>query len=268
MARNTQSAISKFLVIALFSLGMSFPAQALFGVPAKSAAVIIKSISKHPKALSDEKIVELSKISNKSGGTKTIGKILGQQKLPDDVLEDTYMRIAVYQSKLPRAEAEGMYSRLRGTPGFSTTLRKIVGNSEVKTSGHLNELRIADNSSIHGYKVKGIGVPFSDGMKSADTDVDVLLEKEGKVIAIEAKDYLASTKIPLDKFRADMQSLDIYRKKNPTPQVIPVFSITEMPNDEISFQLLQKAADQYGVQLIVGSPEAQIIQIKQLQQIL
>jgi hypothetical protein len=41
-----------------------------------------------------------------------------------------------------------------------------------------------------------------------------------------------------------------------------------MPNDEISFQLLQKAADQYGVQLIVGSPEAQIIQIKQLQQIL
>jgi hypothetical protein len=65
-----------------------------------------------------------------------------------------------------------------------------------------------------------------------------------------------------------MQSLDIYRKKNPTPQVIPVFSITEMPNDEISFQLLQKAADQYGVQLIVGSPEAQIIQIKQLQQIL
>ena len=269
IAALSASSISKFLVIALVSLGLSFPAQALFGVPAKSTVVLIKAISKNPQVLSDEKIVELSKISNKADGTKKISKILGRQKLPDEVLEDTYMRIAIYQSKLPsRAEAEGMYSRLAGTPGFRTTLRKIVGNSEVKTDGHLNELRIADNASMHGYKVRGIGVPFNDGIKRSPTDIDVLIEKDGKVIALEAKNYSATTYIPLDKFRGDMLSLAEYQKKNPLPQVIPVFSLTEKPGNESKFRLLQKAADQYGVQLIVGSPKAQIIQIKQLQQIL
>ena len=77
----------------------------------------------------------------------------------------------------------------------------------MNTSGHLNELRIADTAAQHGFKVKGIGVRFIDQIKAAPTDIDVLLERSGKSIAIEAKDYSATTQIPLDAFRADMSTL-------------------------------------------------------------
>ena len=117
-------------------------------------------------------------------------------------------------------------------------------------------------------KVKGIGVRFDDGIKKGETDIDVLLELKNRKIAIEAKDYLPTTKIPLDSFRADLISLAQYAKQQPPPNVIKVFSMTNKPNDAVALRILEKEADKHGVQLIFGNPEQQIIQIRQLQQIL
>ena len=161
-----------------------------------------------------------------------------------------------------------MFTRLQGTPGFRGTLGKVVGNSDVKTAGHLNELRIADNAAQHGFKVQGIGQRFDDGVKAADTDIDVLLEKSGRLIAIEAKDYAPNTPIPMDSFRADMVSLTRYAESQTPRPVLTVFSVTSRPADPNAWRLLQLETRRRGIQLVRGSPEQQIEQLQMLTEIL
>lgn len=260
--------LCRIATILLLTLSLAFPAQAFWGISPKPATSVIATFLKHQKALPDEEIIKLSNIAKQSGGTKIVGKELGKLNLPNDTLEDTYMRIVVHQSTLPREEAESMFSRLRGTAGFRSTLSKIIGASNVKTSGHLYELRIADKATQYGIKAKGIGIQFDDGIKQGITDVDVLLEISGRPIAIEAKDYLSTTPIPLIKFRSDFISLAQYAKQQLPSKVITVFSMSNKPNDALSLRILEHEAQKNGVQLIFGNPEQQIIQIKQLQEIL
>ena len=234
----------------------------------KIASAVVKPFIKHPQTLPDADIAYLAELGSKSGGTKEIGIFLGSRKLPDAVIEDAYLRIAVQQSRIPEAEAAGMMTRLRGTPGFRSTLSKTVGASDIKTSGHLNELRIADKAAENGFTVRGIGSPFNDPNKAAATDIDVLLERNGKIIAIEAKDYAPDTMIPMDKFRADMVSLNEYAKANNSSRVLQVFSMTNKPANDVSRRLLDMEAERRGVELIYGSPEEVVIQVKQLVQLL
>jgi hypothetical protein len=247
---------------------MTLPAHALLGVAAKPVSTAISTFIKHQKSLPDEEIVRLSNIAKQSGGTKVVGKELGKLNLPKDTLEDIYMRIVVHQSRLSREEADGMFSRLHGTPGFRSTLSKIIGASSIKSSGHLYELRIADMAVQHGAKVKGIGERFDDGIKQGITDIDVLLEIKGRPVAIEAKDYLSTTPIPLDKFRADMISLSQYAKSQRPSKVITAFSMSNKPNDALSLRILEKEAEKHSIELIFGNSQQLIIQLKQLQEIL
>lgn len=240
------------------------PAHAFLEGQATKVIIKVGSLISHPNAVPSEEIARLASLGNKTGGTKEIGQILGRRNLPPSVLEDAYMRIAIQQEKITRLEAEGMMIRLNGTPGFRSTISKIVGNSDVKTSGHLHELRIADNAAQNGYKVKGIGETFNDGKKISSTDIDILLEKNGRVVAIEAKNYSPNTPIPMDKFRADMDSLVEYAKRNPSGRVLNIFSVANKPGDEQAWKLLNLEAERRGVQLIEGSPEQQIILIERL----
>jgi len=260
--------ISQGIAIALLALNAYFPAYAFLGISPKPVVTLVATFIKHRNALTDDEIVRLSKIAKQPGGTRIVGRELGKLSLPNEVLEDAYLRMAVQQSTLTRPEAEGILSRLRGTPGLRSTLSKIIGASDVKTSGHLNELRLADSASQHGFKVKGIGVPFYDGIKKGTTDIDVLLETKNRRIAIEAKDYLPTTKIPMDYFRSDLISLAQYAKQQLPSKVITVFSMTNRPNDALSLKLLEKEATKHDVELIFGTPEEQIFQIKQLRQII
>lgn len=187
-------------------------------------------------------------------------------KLSDEILEDTYMRIILRQGKVTRKEAEGLFANLRGIKGFRPTLRKIAGISDVKTAGHLNEIRIADNASKNGFEVISIGEVFQDGSKRI-TDIDILIKKNGKMFPIEAKDYSSSTMIPMDKFRADMDTLVSYRNQN-GKNIIPIFSITHPSNNPASRKLLEKESERRSIQLIYGNPQEQIHLINQLSEIL
>ena len=160
-----------------------------------------------------------------------------------------------------------MFSRLSDTPGFRTTLRKIIGNNAMGTAGHLNELRIADTASKHRFTVIQIGEKFDDGVKQAPTDIDIVLKKGSKYFAIEAKNNAPTTYIPMDKYRADLDTLVIYKNKHPNT-LIPIFSITDEPGDPLHLQKLIHEADIRNVQLIFGSPQEQVVKIKLLDEIL
>jgi len=252
-----------FLVLLLLAIPQ---ADAFWGFAAKSTAKIAK-LTKSSKALPDDEIIRLSKLSDEANGIGKIGKKLNDLDLPHDVLEDTYMRIAIHQNKVSRNEAEGMFTRLSNTPGFRTTLRKVIGNNPMGTAGHLNELRIADTASRHRFKVLNIGEYFDDGTKQAKTDIDIVLKKGTKYFAIEAKSNAPTTIIPMDRYRADLDTLVTYKMKHPDV-LIPIFTITNKPADPRYLKLLQLEADKRNVQLIFGSPQEQVVKIKLLGDIL
>ncbi len=220
------------------------------------------------QAFSSKDISKFAKILEETKGTKKLGKLLGKMNLKNEVLEDTFIRLAIFQKSITRKEAESMFMHLSGSKGFRSTLKKVIGNSTQKTSGHLNELKIAHSASKNGFKVRSIGESFADGIKKSPTDLDILLTRKGKVFAIEAKDYAATTHIPLDKFRGDMDTLISYVKQNPSKRIIPIFSMTNKPNNAFKLQQLKKIAEKKDVQLIFGKPQIQIEKIKLLGEIL
>lgn len=256
--------MNKFAIIVLSILISQTALFALWGSAVKSLSPLIKKGC----TLSMDEIVKLSKLSDEAMGTKKVGRSLGRLNLPNDVLEDTYLRIAIHQNKLSRSEADGIMRRLNGTHGLRSTLSKIIGNSSQKTAGHLNELRIADSASKKGFKVKSIGMKYSDGIKKAPTDIDIVLHHQNVKYIVEAKDYAANTKLPIDKFRADMDTLIAYQKMHPDKKIIPIFSITKIPQDKNSLKLLQKEAERRGVELIAGTPSQQVDQMIQLGKII
>ncbi len=255
----------KIVLIALLLLGSA--SEAFWGTSTKIVVKTVSAICKHPKALRKEEIVKLSKLSDEAGGTKKVKYILGKKNLPLAVQEDAYMRIAIHQGKISRREAEEFYRNLSGKEGFRAALSKIIGNNPHGTAGHLNELKIANEGVKQGFDVVAIGKKFDDGIKNSLTDIDIVLRKNGREILIEAKDYSAATKMDLIKFKKDLDTLNIYDAKG-SKNAIKVFSFTQKPQSEALLRQYRYWADRKGVQLIFGSPQEQIEQIKMLEKIL
>ncbi len=226
----------------------------------------ISPIFKSPHSLPKRKIVEFSELSEKPKGTVQVGKELGKLKLPNEVIEDTYMRILVHKNVIERKEAENLFSTLSNTPGFRSTLRKMTGNAPQVTQGHLNELRIAHFGSGRGFKVSGIGEKFDDRLKKGITDIDIVLEKGETILAIEAKDYKPAIPILMDKFRADLDTLVQYGANKHPRKVIPIFTMTHQPKEH-QLKVLQSETSKRGIELIFGSPEVQMNQIEMLEKI-
>ena len=267
---------------------------------------VIRPITKIVGALSDKKIIDLSMLSKTPGGTEQVGKILGKLRLSNEILEDTYLRIAVRQGTILRREAEAMYAALSGITGFRTALRKITGNAKNKKEGHLNilnmlriarvayehgfkvmeigndsintdnannvkkghsnESRIAHEASRHGFEVTEVEEELNDGTKRMDTDIDIILRKNGKIFAIEAKNYDQFNN--LDMLRLDMDTLVEYKKFHKGENIIPIFTITNRPTNSQREALMFAEAQKRGVQLLFGTPLEQIEQIKLLELII
>lgn len=263
--------ITKLFLSSFFLLLVSFlplsEAQAFLGPTAKAAwGPLSKSVS----ALSNEVVENLSRMIKGTGDVTKVKKIIGDKKLPPEAIADAYTRIAIQRGNISRAEAEVMFKNLHGVEGFGSTMSKIIGVNPAGTRGHLNELRIANSAAEHGFKVEGIGIKYSDGIKKSPTDLDILISKNGKKFPIEAKDYdnLALSDLS-NTMRPDMDSLVAYKNMQPSPgNIHPVFTITNQPSDPNVLRAIQVDAEKRGIELIFGSPEGQIIQIKQLLEIL
>lgn len=263
----------KFFLIVLLAFGMWFVnlvnADAFWGTLRSAEKLYeISKITRRVDALPESEIIKLSKISDETKGTVLVKKIIGKRNLPKLVQIDTYIRIAIYQGKISRKEAEEMFKYLQKVPGFNSALSKIIGNSTMKSNGHLNELRLALEAAKRRYKVVAIGQKFIDKMKKAPTDIDLILKKKNKLFVIESKDYASTTNLPLDKFRADLNTLVNFKKEQAKENTILIFSISNVPRNRMQLKLLTKAANQKNVQLLFGKPEEIIHEIDMLGEIL
>ena len=141
-------------------------------------------------------------------------------------------------------------------------------NNPSAAIGHLNELNIAQTAVKNGFKVRGIGQKFDDPGKKNLTDIDLVLQHHGKIFAIEAKEYSAVF-LPLDRFRADMDTLVEFRKASGLndDRTIPVFSVSQVIR-ALDLRILTMEARKRNIQLLIGDLEEQILQILQLSRIM
>lgn len=85
---------------------MSITSIQAFWATGTIAVTSLFKITKSNQALHTDEIVQLSKLSDEAQGTVKVGKYLGSKNLPNHVLEDAYLRMAVHQNKISRYEAE------------------------------------------------------------------------------------------------------------------------------------------------------------------
>ena len=249
------------------SISKCLPALALILLLFPLQANSFKSlIFYHGPRLADDTIEHLSELAREPKGAAKVGSFIGKERLTPEGIEDAFMRIAVRNGVISEDEALGMFSSLSGVKGFSSTLRKVMANKQPMTQGHLNELRIADSASQRGFSVLGIGQKFDDGIKKASSDIDIVLEKNGTIFALEAKDYAAKARFPMDQFRADMETLRQYKTFLNREKVIPVFSVTRMPDNPQDWKRLLNAAEP-DVRVVVGSPDEQAVILRFVERI-
>lgn len=234
----------------------------------RQAMLAIAPVARRGQTVAESDVARWAASAVKPGGSKAVGQELAARRLGREALEDTYLRIAIHQNRIERAEAESMFARLSGTPGFQETLRKVTGANDRMTIGHRSELQIALAARQQGIRVNAIGLRFDDGIKKGTTDLDLVLGNGRRTVVVEAKNYGEKEPIPLDQFRADMLTLNAYAKANPQERVVPVFTVTHVPSDRDSWRLLQIAARQHSVELVAGTPAEQAIQIRQLLEVL
>jgi hypothetical protein len=236
----------------------------IFSETTKNAPYLLR-LGKIPGALPDNEVARLAAMINKSGDIKNVRNTIGKMNLPQGVVVDTFLRIAIKQGKLSKKEAETFLKNLNGVNGFGSTMAKTLGVSSAKTKGHLNELRIASNANENGFKVLGIGGRFDDGIKRGATDIDILLSKNGKVLPVEAKDWKQITWENMITIRKDMDSLGAFKRTSTSPSSThPILTFTNPPENKALARLITKEAEKQGVQVVYGPPASQLMQSDQL----
>ena len=223
-------------------------------IAAKTGAQSAVVLGKCSNALPDDEIARLADIASRKGGVQEVGNILGKMELPLKygektghlILQDTYLRIAVQNGHLSKEVAANALKHLNGTPGLTSLLRKINSVSPSQVKGHLRELEIALHARQRGFQTVSLGQKFADGVKGSDTDLDVLLCRNGKNFAIESKAY--SGTIPDAMARADAQSLAAFCKK--IKNTVPVFCFEKAPS-----KFTQAYLKRHNIQFIHGTPQ-------------
>lgn len=245
-------------LIACFLLLFSFDASAVSPVwvvqtvnnirravsTASKGVKVAGTLGKCANALPESKIDELADIAKAPNGLKDLNQILGKAnyigRYGDEaghlILQDTYMRIAIKNGRISKEMAEQTKKHLTNVPGLTSLLSKINSTSFSQAKGHLRELELAIHSQQRGFIPVSFGQKFADGLKKGDTDLDVLLHRNGINYAIESKAYAG--KVPDTMVRADAESLLAFCRS--VENTKPVFCFESEPSDAMRIFLKER----------------------------
>lgn len=190
---------------------------------------------------------------------KQAAQAIGKLKLSQETLERTYLSILISQGKISARAAEELFKNLKGVPGFVSTMKKASSINPAQQMGHLFELKLANEARKQGFSVLGIGTKFRDSAKKGLTDMDLLLERGGRKVFIEAKNYPDVDWVSLPLFRRDMESL--VHAKEVFGQAERCFIISHLPSNPNIVAALKAAAEKNGVKLVFGSAESAVSQV-------
>ena len=232
---------------------------------AKDAVRIGKGmLGKLTDGVADDVVEECVKLikSGKPGALGEVRLILGKVfKNPnltarerDLLLNDAYLRIAQKAGRISAQEADDAFRLLKDSEGLHALVRKCCTMNMNQAAGHLYEFRQAVAFQKKGFNVIGIGIKYSDGLKSAPTDLDLLVQKGNRIFLVESKHYTTGFGAP-DVIRADADSLvnlkaflgtELGGSKN----ITPIFTFVAEPKPLLAKQLQMK-----GIPYLVGESE-------------
>jgi len=112
--------------------------------------------------------------------------------------------------------------------------------------------------------VHEIGRSFTAGNKQW-TDIDLVLEKNGRTFLVEAKDYTSTAQLNLVNISGDMQTLSEYAKSMPELRTVLVFTVSNIPQNSRTLTLLIAEAKRRNIELIFGNPAQQAIRLNALE---
>lgn len=187
-----------------------------------------------------------------------IGEIFKRQKLAAReralLLNDAYLRIAQKAGRITAEDADDAFRLLKDSEGLHALVRKCCTKNVNQAAGHLYEFQQAVAFARKGFKVVGVGLKYFDGIKSAKTDLDLLVKKGNRIFLIESKHYTFGTGIP-DVIRADADSLIklkdcLGRELGGSASITPLFTFVVEPRPLLAKQLQMK-----GIPYFVGESE-------------
>lgn len=213
-----------------------------------------KALKTVEHALPENQIDDLVKLSQKPNGWKQVGQELGKMNLIGKygekagtlVLEDAYLRIAVKNGVIPLEKAVEV-QKLSGVKGLQSLLAKLNPLNPSVLKGRLQELEIGLECQKKGYSVIEFGRYFADGIKHGDTDLDLLVKINNKLVAIESKAY--DSNIGMVVVSRDIDSLRIFCSKLES-EAMPVFCFKNKPS-----KLVQKMLEEKEIECLFGTPE-------------
>lgn len=213
-----------------------------------------KALNTVEHALPESQIDDLVKLSQKPNGWKQVREELGKMNLIGKygekagtlVLEDAYLRIAVKNGVIPLEKAVEV-QKLSGVKGLQSLLSKLNPLNQSVLKGRLQELEIGLECQKKGYQVIEFGRYFADGIKHGDTDLDLLVKINNKLVAIESKAY--DSNISLNVVAGDIESLLVFCSELES-EAMPVFCFKNKPSE-----LVQKMLEKKEIECLFGTPK-------------
>lgn len=250
-------------LIAAFSLSLLLVNQvsALSIGTAENAVKIIDAVLFKIKP---SQFDELTNLTRQPNGLKEVGEILSSKGLTDLEKTAVYLKISAKKGLITQMEADEYFKNLKDVSGFSSTIRKMSGASSKGSSGHLAEIQQANAIKNAGWDVSNIGEKFNDGFKKKPTDIDLIFNNSNVKYIAEVKNYKENTNIILDEWRADMQSLGVFKRLQEKSGVNyePIFIVRNIPKSERVRKTLEKDAKNFNVRLLYGEPDNIVQQLK------
>ncbi len=189
---------------------------------------------------------------------KTLGKILNNPgltpKARDLILNDAYLRLAQKVGRISAEEADDAFRLLKDADGLHALVRKCCSMNPSQAAGHLFEFRQALSFEKKGFNVLGVGIKYSDGLKAAQTDLDLLVRKGDRLFLVESKHYTTGLGAP-DVIRADADSLINLKaflgtELGGSTKITPIFTFVSEPSKLLAKQLQAK-----GIPYFVGESD-------------
>ena len=197
------------------------------------------------------------------GGGKFIDDVIPKSmdgKARNLLLSDAYLRSLKEAGKLSAEEADEAFRLLKDTEGLSGLVRKCCSANKTVTGSHY-ELRQALAFRKKGFDVIGVGIKYSDGIKSRPPDLDILVRKGKDLFLVESKhytdsniwrekpskmvDYISKTADGLSNLKAFLNS-----ELGGTLNARPIFTFVKEPPADVRENLLKK-----GIPCFVGKAE-------------
>ncbi|MGL4722871.1 MAG: hypothetical protein ACRCV3_06250 [Desulfovibrionaceae bacterium] len=258
-ALNTAPPSSKILTTYSHNPRTIFERRASFS----ETKVPVKNII--PQAINGKSFAQFAKkCTESSKGIHFVQKNLATMNVSQDVLVNTYLRIAVQNKLISSEEATEIYTNLKNTEGVDIPLFKVNLSNTIQLKGHLHELRMASTASLFGFNIHAMNKIYQVQEENKQYEVDILMKKYDRLIGIEVKDLADSRGTNFKDILDGVKKMGAFKRYQGDATMLSILTQSGRPPVNDKFNILHSTALSLGVEVLYGGIREQLLQIDAL----